>query len=116
METIKTISLIRNKVNESGQTTSEVLLNFKIKNDVEVENMENVCNMFNQYLDNALDETVFFVPNERMVLNIDLNNMSKEAKEKLLNDLETTFTDNQLSVVSNAQQTSQETEENTQGE
>ena len=115
METIKTISLIRNKVNESGETSSEVLLNFKIKNDVEIENMENVCNMFNQFLDNAPNETVFFVPNERMVLNIDLNSMTKEAKEKLLNDLQTTFTENQLTVVNN-KETESEPSTETQGE
>ena len=103
METIKTISLIRNQKVSETESKNEALLSFKIKNDVSFENITDICNKFNESLDNNNnpDDYVYLIPNERLVLNIDLNSMNQEAKDKLVQDLENTFTTNQLGVVSN---------------
>lgn len=102
METIKTISLIRNQKVSETESKNEALLSFKIKNDVSFENITDICNKFNESLDNNNpDDYVYLIPNERLVLNIDLNSMNQEAKDKLVKDLENTFTTNQLGVVSN---------------
>lgn len=117
MDTIKSISLIRNQKLESGEVRDEILLNFKIKNETDYETMNSLCNSFNEILDNNNpNENVFFIPNERILLNIDLNQMNKEAKEKLLNDLDSTFTDNQLTVISDNSEPAPKTETETQGE
>jgi hypothetical protein len=102
METIKTISLIRNQKVSETESKNEALLSFKIKNDVSFENITDICNKFNESLDNNNpDDYVYLIPNERLVLNIDLNSMNQEAKDKLVQDLENTFTTNKLGVVSN---------------
>ena len=102
METIKTISLIRNQKVSETESKNEALLSFKIKNDVSFENITDICNKFNESLDNNNpDDYVYLIPNERLALNIDLNSMNQEAKDKLVKDLENTFTTNQLGVVSN---------------
>ena len=102
MNTIKTINLIRCQKTESGEVKNEALLNFKMRDDVTFSDMDNVCDIFNNYLDNSNpNDYVYLLPSERLVLNIDLNQMTQEAKDKLVNELEATFTANQLGIVKN---------------
>lgn len=100
METIKTISLVRSQKTSETETKNEVLLSFKIKKEVAFEDILNICKTFNETLDNNNpDDYVYLIANERLVLNIDLNSMNQEAKDKLVQDLQHTFTENELSVV-----------------